>query len=613
MKRLPIRYLVRLPAGEREMDSRELLERFSGREFDTVTPVRPAAGGDWRELRADPELAAPVRWRWEKIADFGKMQIVSVLASLFCIALPYLLVFILGWEPGLFLWPLTLFYVFLYAGVSADTLWSEPDIRMLVPYWNCFLGFRRCRRLITELPPERRRIPGLFNPVCWTLLFLTYASTVFAPYTVAGGMTVYLLYSGWVLALVPLATPLLLERRRRNRAWRERNPPPEPAERPMFPDPRAIRWSRLLRGIAALLLCLLSAAAAWTLPCWAVGTLRLWFFDNAGHAGGIPLSVLEYGWIFPEPNARSAVAALEIPEFPCEPPGDDELREKTRELAPRLDAFRAVLRGNSALGVPLFDASGERSGELDRANGKMRDYLRWRVAEFELNPELPAAELQRDFEIMRDWTVREDPESALFRQQSRDSIRSGWLTAALPRMTRTELDREREWWRRESGGAQTLAERQMLSRAAIGLRPVTDSLWLLPCRNLIEAHRLSEALEAARFLSNEYYEIIGTVRERAKKSGMFGPDFHNVTLLAHVRAVCRLAQAGIGLEEFRRVHGTWPETPELPNDPFTGTPLKYLPGKRIYSVGRDVSDGSGTPAEKRNRDRDIIFRLPQLK
>lgn len=74
-----------------------------------------------------------------------------------------------------------------------------------------------------------------------------------------------------------------------------------------------------------------------------------------------------------------------------------------------------------------------------------------------------------------------------------------------------------------------------------------------------------------------------------------------------VRAYRDALLAGIALELHHRRHGQWPESldalvpmilPEIPVDPFTGTPMTYrlIDGQPVvYSVGNDRDDDGGAP------------------
>lgn len=96
-----------------------------------------------------------------------------------------------------------------------------------------------------------------------------------------------------------------------------------------------------------------------------------------------------------------------------------------------------------------------------------------------------------------------------------------------------------------------------------------------------------------------------------------------VAALAELRA----ADATLAVERFRRQHGCLPDTldatvpaylPEVPVDPFSGGPLKYLVAERaftVYSVGENRTDDQGSAAlwrfeNERPKKQDIGFRIP---
>ena len=81
----------------------------------------------------------------------------------------------------------------------------------------------------------------------------------------------------------------------------------------------------------------------------------------------------------------------------------------------------------------------------------------------------------------------------------------------------------------------------------------------------------------------------------------------------------RAAEAAIAVERFRRHHGEYPKRlyqlvpdflPEVPEDPFTGEPLRYLieeNGYVVYSVGPDGVDDGGKSDDSRGPD--LVFRV----
>lgn len=89
-------------------------------------------------------------------------------------------------------------------------------------------------------------------------------------------------------------------------------------------------------------------------------------------------------------------------------------------------------------------------------------------------------------------------------------------------------------------------------------------------------------------------------------------------LLAHLR-MTRLA---LRLEEHRFLRGQYPLDLEafegtIPAedllDPFTGSPLRYLPcenGFTLYSVGLDKTDQQGAPYSRERGERDEPYDLP---
>lgn len=108
-------------------------------------------------------------------------------------------------------------------------------------------------------------------------------------------------------------------------------------------------------------------------------------------------------------------------------------------------------------------------------------------------------------------------------------------------------------------------------------------------------------------------------------SGLLLPTFAKVVNRdATVQANLRLASTALAIERFRRTHGELPKKLEelvpdylatVPNDPFDGAALRYLPretGYTIYSIGDDLKDDGGRerPAKIKTADKssyDLTF------
>jgi hypothetical protein len=83
-----------------------------------------------------------------------------------------------------------------------------------------------------------------------------------------------------------------------------------------------------------------------------------------------------------------------------------------------------------------------------------------------------------------------------------------------------------------------------------------------------------------------------------------------------------LARAALALMAYRAKTGAYPDKldalvpeylPRVPLDPFSGRPLRLKrdgTGVVIYSVGRDLADDGGRPAEPGKPGGDLVFRLP---
>ncbi len=139
---------------------------------------------------------------------------------------------------------------------------------------------------------------------------------------------------------------------------------------------------------------------------------------------------------------------------------------------------------------------------------------------------------------------------------------------------------------------------------------------------------LASGIDDMKYARSEYYQLRGLMSGRraeyAEPSTMsvlaeytifekylykFSDD------LAHLR----LARTAAALELYRRQHGDWPRTlqqlvPEyldaVPLDPYSGRPLRYIPGEAVYSIGHNLNDDGGTGRDRTpSAAHDIVFRL----
>jgi len=237
---VPPRYLVRLPEGERELDALEILKLFRDRKITTVIPVRPVAGGDWRELREDPEFSVALYHIYKQNRIGTKAYAWSIGICLLCFASPLFLFFLSGPLCNVANWQ----FLFTKLGINMlfmlfpiVTFLDFPGARkdlprivwIVVPWINSIVGFCSFRKIIDGMPPEKRRIPRMLNPLLWSILFLFFLATCFAPGTVEGGKVIFSLYALFTILLSIICIPLIREARRLTRLWLEQNPAPEKA------------------------------------------------------------------------------------------------------------------------------------------------------------------------------------------------------------------------------------------------------------------------------------------------------------------------------------------------------------------------------------------------
>jgi hypothetical protein len=83
-----------------------------------------------------------------------------------------------------------------------------------------------------------------------------------------------------------------------------------------------------------------------------------------------------------------------------------------------------------------------------------------------------------------------------------------------------------------------------------------------------------------------------------------------------------ITRAGLGVLQYRRDHGTFPQTLEAVGlkgliDPYTEDPLNYRAegdGFIVYSVGEDLKDNGGVPRQgDQKTDYDLVWRFPGAK
>ena len=359
---VPPRYLVRFPEGERELDALEILKLFREKEITTITPVRPVSGGDWRELREEPEFAVALYHVYKQTRSGAKAYFWNIGILILCFMSP-IFIFLLFSSP---LWILAN-WQFLFAKLGINMLFmlfpvvgfldfsgarkALPRlVWIIVPWINCIVGFRTLRNIINRMPPEKLLIPGILNPLSWSVLFLFFLATCFVPGTVEGGKVIFSLYALFTTLLGITCIPLIGEARRITRLWMEQNPAPEKAtgksqlKSSFFRMEMKPVWHVLplyLAAVAAML-------AMLALPYWAIGSIRLHVVTTQLERNGISLPQPPGTPSADDAKLTRELLAISFPAWPdCS--GDDnvraeQVRAKLPEARPQLERFRQLDR-----------------------------------------------------------------------------------------------------------------------------------------------------------------------------------------------------------------------------------------------------------------------------
>lgn len=440
-----MRYQVLFPEGMEDLSAREVLQFFQQGRIHTSSLVCPLAGpaaGAWRELREIPELAIPV---WElfrlRRGQFGGARwgggTGALLLLVFWLVAGNAMLSGPGW--GNWQWVggrlCILGLVFLACCVSGLTVEDGRErfrfyFWLIIPFINCWFGYRIFRELIAGLPPKRRLWAETMNPVLWGCLGGISLGGLWLPGTVAGGKIMFALCGFFLLLFYGVAGLLWRELGRRYWRWRALNPPP----------PKTIGHSDLLdelkrqragfcrRFFAMMALALLGMFAALTLPIYVMGKIRIWLLVAALGESYLPMFPEDVTSPAAVPNAAAEITAATLPE----PPPGGVTREQWRvaysDALPRLEHFRQILRRYERLGLTrsLVDATAINQAEL-----KLRDYLAWRSLELRLEQHvLPAAWLA-DWARCREYELNEDPVAGIAAERRYAQMYAQRLAAEL--------------------------------------------------------------------------------------------------------------------------------------------------------------------------------------
>lgn len=149
-------------------------------------------------------------------------------------------------------------------------------------------------------------------------------------------------------------------------------------------------------------------------------------------------------------------------------------------------------------------------------------------------------------------------------------------------------------------------------------------------RRCVEAasQPLPRAVKESKAVAGELQEMRESTRARMRYpfTCMLAPGLRAITaILAEAVARCRVTEVGLALEMYNTREGKYPESleellpdflPSIPEDPFTGAPLKFKRSEKgvvVYSVGPNEEDEGGAydkdQARKKRLKDDIAWRI----
>lgn len=643
MKNEPVpRYVVRLPEGDVELEALEIFKRIQSHKADFQTSIRPVEGGDWRKIGEEPAFATALPFLYTQGRCFWWLPWFSLLV----LAFPFLLIVLnrglLGGWPYFCLSNSGMWAIWLLAYIKSlelfllkHGLYGWRSARMLIPWWNSVEGYCLFQECAEELPPRSARFLRRLNPFVWVSLAMFYSSFFLASPDTVGGRLILLCYGIFWLFLCLSSIPISYELKRRDNLFRSSNPkPPKNKEKsPLwnrFRNREIIRYG--LPDALRILLCLAVAALVFLIPWRIIGEIR-W-----NQAVKYELPAMQ------KPYAAPELMKIALPKFPVSAHGTlkgvggipADLRAELKKVEPQLDAVREILRKYPALGLRR-DIEGGKNQPIDLCNEKLRDYLCWRRLGLRAGGNF--RELLRDLE-RRTGYAAEEPVYGIYHLEL--NTRMGIVSTNLRQFSDEELEREKALWRKLATLADSAIAGSVLEQNAQTTEYLIHSLRLPSGRFLLfffadglRATFLDYSRELTDILSRDAWQTRNAflkfqtrmdrlgglhwmwaisnqmgLKKSEEKDRDLSPDYSLLNTASRFRAVCRLAEAGIGLEQVRRQHGNYPEKADLPTDPFDGKPLRYLPGVAIYSVGSDLKDDGGKQESgATGSSPDIVFSL----
>jgi len=576
---LPI-YTVRMPSGEiREMDPASVCAAYFRREIHFSTLVRGKGDTEFHRLDADPGFI-PLLGRL-----YGRVRSEQIISPLLIVLL-ILPILVLP------------FFCDFFSARFLGYILAPAVLIMLIRIIRQF-GF-------LPLPDGLTGIERVIGQVLRTLFFgaglLFFVWMAFGPLdgsfpeTAAGKLL--FVHEGSFLLFLLLTLPSRLAA---YRTWKKENPRPRET-RP---------WYQLSRS---------SAPAFPQAPIPARRMLTTWL-------GLIAVPLGYWGMFYLGANVQWESAQLhrdfpvfqvaeqvEPPPLPAiaevpqdifdwfrgrtgEPTG---AREKIRQVLPQLDAFRTMLKREAAKWRRLPRERICFSTVQSEAESKncYSKYLTWR--RIEAMAAAPDAVTARYFALLDDLTdlseiYRLGRDNDRWTVHFALSARLKVLEKVLRKLPDSRLHSEMVFWKEAGAVTPVISAGIFLDTSRKFIPYDVFPVLFLPLWRGCEADVFREWHRARA-------ELAGKRPTRPITKDRFPMmTEHDVWLVRQRAALCRLALTALELESYRRKHGGYPAGPRLPQDPFSGNPLKYEPAKRIYSVGDDYLG--------RKKGFQIVFRL----
>lgn len=600
----PPRYIVQFAVGEMELDARKMVELYEKRKLNFSTMIRPVAGGEFRRFDTETEflpllsklygcqhilfstfiypaimigsfaplLLLPVitPWSWVRILMlFGIPQLLSILVILlkFCRVLS--------------------------CGNSCEFSEGDKHLLLAIPYWNTFAAWKIIDNSVVELPEKYQRYIKLFNPLFWLSLGFFYSATVWLPCNTSGGLWLWLILVMTLLFAILLSIPFRLVIRTEYFRWQKENPKP-----PFLRFVQQPKWMcRNYLQYVCSLIHILTALAVWLIPFYATGKIRCAYYENL-FANEALLNLRTHDYI--TNGAFEEIFAVQLPD-----PTAESTADEAEKLRPQLAQFRSILRKHEHFGINFKN---DNQQDFDRNWKLLHNYLYWS----RLLPDGDPRELLLDLTRCMNYEKRENPNYATFRGAVYAHWRKRILEKHLSRLSDTDLANEKEFLSQELATWQQQAKEAIFIEGKNGFSEI--QYWtLFPFRDNIRASLLRYLYAQLEMIKQETYVASNIRREEESLSSLISIErFFNINVVSFYRTLAfnRLSLSAVELEQYRRKRRAFPDEPHLPPDPFSGNTLRYMKGKKIYSIGQDgIDDGGRDKTNGNEKTFDIVFNL----